>query len=166
MESKSKVFGHPAHTILIVYPLGLLTTSVAFDAAWSLTHKPKFAQASFWMLIAGLLGGVVAAPFGWWDWAFIPKGTRAKRIGLLHGAGNVVVLGLFAASGLLRKPDESKPSVAARGLSLAGGGLTFLTGWLGGELVDRLGVGMDDGANLDAPNSLTGKPADASGEHS
>ncbi len=34
-----------------------------------------------------------------------------------------------------------------------------VTGWLGGELVDRLGVGMDEGANLDAPNSLTGRPA-------
>ena len=30
------------------------------------------------------------------------------------------------------------------------------TGWLGGELVDRLGVGVDDGANLNAPSSLAG----------
>jgi hypothetical protein len=28
-------------------------------------------------------------------------------------------------------------------------------GWLGGELVERLGVGVDDDANLNAPNSLT-----------
>jgi hypothetical protein len=34
-----------------------------------------------------------------------------------------------------------------------------LTAWLGGELVDRLGVGIDNGAHLDAPNSLSGKPA-------
>ncbi len=33
--------------------------------------------------------------------------------------------------------------------------LAMVTGWLGGELVDRLGVGVDDGAHLDAPNSLT-----------
>jgi uncharacterized membrane protein len=158
MESKSKIFGHPAHTILIVFPLGLLSTSVAFDGIWSAKHQPKFAEASFWMLVAGL--------FGWWDWVFIPHNTRAKRIGLLHGAGNVVVLGLFGVSGLLRRSVPSSPSIAARGLSLVGGGLAVLTGWLGGELVDRLGVGVDDGANLDAPNSLTGTPADASGEHS
>jgi len=30
-----------------------------------------------------------------------------------------------------------------------------VTGWLGGELVDRLGVGVSDGANLDAPSSIT-----------
>ena len=166
MESKSKIFGHPAHTILIVFPLGLLSTSVIFDGIWTVTRKPRMGEASFWMLVAGLVGGAVAAPFGWWDWAFIPRKTRAKRIGLLHGVGNVVVLGLFAASGLLRRPDQNNPSLAARGLALAGGGLAGLTGWLGGEMVDRLGVGVDDGANLDASNSLTGKPADAGSEHS
>lgn len=166
MESKSKIFGHPAHTLLIVFPLGLLSTSVVFDALWSAKHQPKQAETSFGMLVSGLIGGAVAAPFGWWDWAFIPPNTRAKRIGLLHGVGNVIVLGLFGASALLRRSGTSTPSVAARGLSLAGGGLAVLTGWLGGELVDRLGVGVDDGANLDAPNSLTGAPADAGGERS
>ena len=34
-----------------------------------------------------------------------------------------------------------------------------MTGWLGGELVDRLGVGVDPGAHLDAPSSLSGQPA-------
>ncbi len=37
--------------------------------------------------------------------------------------------------------------------------LAVVTGWLGGELVERLGVGVDNGANLDAPNSLAGGPA-------
>ena len=45
------------------------------------------------------------------------------------------------------------------GLSLLGAGLAMATAWLGGELVDRLGVGVDDGAHLDAPNSLTEQPA-------
>jgi uncharacterized membrane protein len=39
--------------------------------------------------------------------------------------------------------------------SFFGLGLALVTGWLGGELVDRLGVGVDEGANLDAPSSLT-----------
>lgn len=34
-----------------------------------------------------------------------------------------------------------------------------LTAWLGGELVDRLGVGVDNGANVNASNSLTGRSA-------
>lgn len=48
-------------------------------------------------------------------------------------------------------------------VALAGLALAAVTGWLGGELVDRLGVGLDDGANLDAPNSLSGRPANEPG---
>lgn len=40
-------------------------------------------------------------------------------------------------------------------VAFLGGGIAMITGWLGGELVDRLPVGIDDGANLDAPSSLT-----------
>jgi hypothetical protein len=35
----------------------------------------------------------------------------------------------------------------------------MLTGWLGGELVERLGMSVHNGAHLDAPNSLSGRPA-------
>jgi hypothetical protein len=34
--------------------------------------------------------------------------------------------------------------------------LALGTAWAGGELVERLGVGVDEGANLDAPSSLSG----------
>jgi hypothetical protein len=37
--------------------------------------------------------------------------------------------------------------------------LAAVTGWLGGELVDRLSVGVDDGAHLNAPSSLSNRPA-------
>jgi len=44
-------------------------------------------------------------------------------------------------------------------LAFAGAGVALFAGWLGGELVERLGVGVDTGAHLDAPSSLSGKPA-------
>ncbi|MFL5580821.1 MAG: DUF2231 domain-containing protein, partial [Gemmatimonadaceae bacterium] len=99
------------------------------------------------------------APFGLADWTKIPGGTRAKRIGLLHGGGNVVVLLLFAGSWLLRGDDPRAPESLAVVLALAGAALSLATGWLGGELVDRLGVGVDEGAHVDAPSSLSGRPA-------
>ncbi len=54
---------------------------------------------------------------------------------------------------------DYEPSGAAYAFSFAGLALAAITGWLGGELVDRLGVGVDEGANLDAPSSLSGAPA-------
>jgi uncharacterized membrane protein len=35
----------------------------------------------------------------------------------------------------------------------------LVTGWLGGELVDRMAIGVDEGAHADAPSSLSGRPA-------
>jgi uncharacterized membrane protein len=60
---------------------------------------------------------------------------------------------------LRRDSPNFQPGTFAYILSFAGAGLSLLTGWLGGELVERLSVGVDDGAHLDAPNSLSGKPA-------
>jgi uncharacterized membrane protein len=98
---------------------------------------------------------VVAAVFGLWDWLAIPPRTRAKSVGLLHGAGNVALVALFAAAALLRRDTpEHEPTLAALVLELAGGGLSLVTGWLGGELIYRLGVGVEPEAGLDAPSSL------------
>ncbi|KAB7727031.1 DUF2231 domain-containing protein [Rudanella paleaurantiibacter] len=160
MESKAKVLGHPIHPILIVFPLGLLAASVIFDIVYLLTDTASFALVSFWTLVGGLLGGLVAAVPGWIDWSAIPAGTRAKRVGLAHGLGNVVVLLLFAGSWLFRRDDPGYlPSMLALGLSFVAFAIAGVTGWLGGELVDRLGVGVDDGANLNAPNSLSDRRA-------
>ena len=161
MESKAKALGHPIHQMLIPFPFGLLSTAVIFDIIYLIWGNPTMATVSYWMIIAGIIGGLVAAPFGLIDWLAIPQGTRAKSVGLLHGLGNVVVLLLFALSWWLRYGNAEAsvpylPTTVALVLSFVGFALAGGTGWLGGELVDRLGVGVDDGANLDAVSSLSG----------
>jgi uncharacterized membrane protein len=160
MEARAKLLGHPIHPMLIPFPLGLLTTAAIFDVIYLVTTKPGLAAAAFFAIAAGIVGGLLAAVFGLVDWLAVPAGTRAKRIGVLHGVGNVVVVAVFAASWLLRlgAPDY-RPSALAVGLSIGGALLGGVTGWLGGELVDRLGIGVDDGAHPDSPNSLSGQPA-------
>jgi uncharacterized membrane protein len=158
MESKAKVFGHPAHPILVAFPIGLFVTGVIFDVVYLVTDTPVAAAVAYWMIISGIIGGLVAAPFGLIDWLAIPPNTRAKAIGLLHGGGNAIVLLLFIGSWLLRRQAPENPGAWAYLLSFAGVGLVMVTGWLGGELVDRLGVGVDDDANLNAPSSLSRTP--------
>jgi uncharacterized membrane protein len=102
MESRAKVFGHPVHQMFIVFPLGLLATAVIFDIIYLVTNHASLSAGAYWMLVAGIVGGLVAAPFGVIDWLAIPHGTRAKSVGGLHGGGNVVVLLLFAVSWYLR----------------------------------------------------------------
>src|SRR4051812_11763369 len=162
MESKAKLLGHPIHPMLIVFPLGLLATAVVFDIVALSTGDTSWFGISFWMIAAGIIGGLLAAVFGLVDWWAIPSGTRAKAIGLWHGGGNVVVVVLFGSSWLLRRPSPTQPGTGALALSFAGVILALVSGWLGGELVDRLGMGVDDGAHLNSPNSLSGRPASES----
>ena len=159
MESKARLFGHGLHPILIVFPLGLLGTAAIFDVISLVTGDGKWSDIAFYMIAAGLVGGVVAALFGFIDWFAIPQGTRAKSVGLLHGVGNDIVLVLYAVSWWLRRGHTTDPGTLALALSFAGFALALATGWLGGELVERLGMAVHEGAHLDAPSSLSGRPA-------
>ncbi len=162
MEAKARLFGHAIHQMLIPFPLGLLATGVVFDVIYLATGNSTMSLVAFYMIAAGIVGGLIAAPFGTVDWLAIPKATRARYIGALHGAGNLLVVILFAVSWYIRygEPAPSHPpTTSALVMSFAGTLLALVTGWLGGELVDRLAVGVDEGAHVDAPSSLSGRPA-------
>ncbi|MCP2243838.1 DUF2231 domain-containing protein [Lentzea aerocolonigenes] len=161
MRSRVRAAGHAVHPILIVFPLGLLTTAVGFDVLYLITSRTSFAFTAAHLVFAGVLMGVVTAATGWLDWFLVtPQGSRARRIGLLHGLVNAVVLVLFAVSWTLRLavPDwiPSWPALVAAWLGVLAAGLG---GWLGGELVERLGISVDSDAGPDAPSSLRGVAA-------
>jgi uncharacterized membrane protein len=160
MQSKARALGHPIHQMLVVIPLGMFIAAAVFDGLYYWLGNTTFATISYYNIAGGIIGGLIAAVFGLIDWLAIPAGTRAKRIGLFHGATNVTMVMLFAAAWIARTalPDLA-PTTFVLGVELAAIVLALLAGWLGGELVDRLGVGVDDGANLNAPNSLSGRPA-------
>lgn len=155
MESKAKAVGHSIHQMLVAFPVGLLLTSVAFDALALVVSSPSMSAAAYWMLVGGIVGGVIAAPFGLIDLMAIPVGTRASRIGTWHAVGNVVVLCLFISSWALRSSTAAAPGLAVF-LSMAGALVVLMTAWLGGELVSRLGVGVAPRAHVNASSSLRG----------
>lgn len=160
MESRAKFLGHSLHQMMIVFPLGLLVTSVLFDVAGALSGKAEFYRVAYWMISVGVVSGLLAAVTGWIDWGAIPTGTRAKMIGLSHGLANTLMLAAFGLSWWIRySTNPANPSVLAIVLSFLAFGVGLFSAWLGGELVNRLGVGIDNGANLNAPSSLSGKPA-------
>ena len=64
MESKVKLLGHPIHPMLIVFPLGLLVIGVLFDIIRMFTGNDVLAAVAFWNIAAGVVGGLLAALFG------------------------------------------------------------------------------------------------------
>ncbi|WP_200959406.1 DUF2231 domain-containing protein [Hydrogenophaga sp. Root209] len=152
MNRSIHLFGHPVHQLLVLFPGGLLFTAVLVDLCTLVGTGPRAMQLAHDLLALALAGGLFAAPFGWLDWRRIPRGTRARRVGALHGGGNAVALGLFALSWFLREAGLP-PSAPVLALSLVAGACMLGTVWLGGELVTRLGVGVHVGAYPDAPGS-------------
>ena len=154
MEGRAKLLGHSLHPMLIVFPLGLLGGAVIFEIVYYITGNSMYSVVTYWMIASGLIGGLVAAVFGLIDWTAIPDGTRAKSIGMMHAGTNVVVLLLFALSWFLRSGPTYQPSTFASVLAFGGLLASLAGGWLGGELVERLGVAVHEGANVNAPSSL------------
>jgi len=155
MEARAKVLGHPVHQMLIPIPLGLFVTAAVLDIIASIADWRMLTVVSFWNLVIGIGAALVAAVFGLVDWTAIPKGTRAKRIGAVHGIGNVLMVGLFFIAVLLRM-DEPAYAVTGGALALEVVALVIgaITGWLGGELVDRHGIGVHADAHPNASSSL------------
>lgn len=163
MESRTKFFGHPVHPILVVYPLAMFSGAVIFDILNLITANSVFPVVSYYMIAVGVIGGLVAAIFGFIDWLGLPGNSRARQIGLWHGLGNFTIVLMFIASWIIRRGAvDFVPNTLALILAFAGVALVLITGWIGGELVYRLSVGVDPGANINAPSSLSDQPASAS----
>lgn len=164
MESRLKVLGHPVHPMLIVFPVGLLVVAVVFDIADAVGGSWLLGEVAYWNISAGLVGAVLAAVTGAFDLLALPTGTRAKRVAITHALVNLGVVLLFAGVWVVRTGAEQRG--AGGGLLaievVALGGLV-LGAWFGGELVDRLGVGVDPDAGLDASSSLRAGRAEAAG---
>jgi uncharacterized membrane protein len=161
MKATATALGHPIHPMLIAFPLGLLPVASIFDIIYLYSHNGHWADVSYWVIAAGVIGGLIAAVFGLIDWIGIPTGTRAKYIGLIHGLINVALVVLFIVSWLLRRPNPAAPDLLPIVLGFAAIVLALVSGWLGGELVYRLNIAVDEGAHPDAPNSLSHQPVTA-----
>jgi uncharacterized membrane protein len=153
--AKLRVAGHALHPMLIVFPLGLLATSLAWDLAFLASGNPMWGQLAFWTIVAGVIGALLAAVPGFVDWMGIADRTRAKRVGVYHMAVNLTVVLLFVISAAARYTrGYGTPTLSMMVIGWIGIALAIVGGWLGGELVERLGVGVYSDANPDAPSSL------------
>lgn len=155
MESRAKLLGHPVHQMLVPIPAGLFIVGAVLDIVDAFVDASWIPTVTYWNIAIGIVTAGLAAIFGLVDWTQIPRNTRAKRVGAVHGLGNVAAVALFGIALWMRSNNIGYAvEPAALGLEAVAFVMLGVTAWLGGELVDRLGVGVDEGAHVDAPNSL------------
>ena len=144
MKSKASIAGHPIHPMLIPFPLALWATSFVVDILFYFLRHPTLLVVAKFMIAAGCLGAIAAAIPGIIDWLAIKNGD-VKRVANWHARLNVAALVVFAISLFLRMGRYSE--LVGRKLtipfllSLLGVILICISGWLGGELVFRYGLG-------------------------
>jgi uncharacterized membrane protein len=156
MRSRVRALGHPVHPMLVMFPVALFITGTLFDVIHLFSDNGVFAEVGFWSVTAGLVGAVLAALTGFTDWTKIPNRTRAKSVGVRHGLLNSFVLLVFLVCWALRlDATDHAPSGAIVVAELIAVGVAGVAAWLGGELVDRLSIGVDEDAQPNATSSLT-----------
>jgi len=155
MESRAKLLGHPVHQMLIPLPAGLFIVAALLDIIQPFVTWTWVPTVTYWNLTVGIATALLAAVFGAIDWTKIQPHTRAKRVATLHGAGNVLAVVMFGAVVYLRSNNlDYRSDNVSLTIEILAFALLGVTAWLGGELVDRLGIGVDEGAHADAPSSL------------
>ncbi len=145
MRSKASIAGHPIHPMLIPFPLALWATSFVVDILFYFLRHPTLLVISKFMIAAGCIGGLAAAIPGIVDWLSI-KNDPAKKVANWHARLNIIALVVFAISLLLRLGSYSdfvgRKLTIPFLLSLVGVILISISGWLGGELAFRYGIGQ------------------------
>jgi uncharacterized membrane protein len=151
VPSTVAIAGHPIHPAVITFPIGLLVSVLATDIAYWLLGDPFWARASFWLIVGGLVTGLVAAITGLLDFIRIGR-VRKHTAGWAHMYANVTALVLTAINLGLRLGDPTE-NVVFTGLiiSVIIAALLGISGWYGGELVYRHKVAVIGYGDQDQP---------------
>ncbi len=144
MRARAQIKSHPLHPLLVAFPIGLLVTSLIFDLIGRALASGALFAAAWYCMIAGLIGGALAAVPGAIDFfTVVPPNSSGKRRGYKHALLNVAVLAVFLADAAYRGGPAAPASGTSLVLSAMGVVLLFISGWLGGTLVYRNQIAVD-----------------------
>jgi uncharacterized membrane protein len=129
---------HAQHVVLIHFPIALLLTGVAFDAASQWTQRQALAIAAYYNLSVAAISALPVVASGLLAWQWQLGGHRPKGTLLLHlvlGAASTVTIWLvwWLHQRARRTPEQPLPAYRWP-LEILAVALVTLTGHLGGFL--------------------------------
>jgi len=137
------------HPIFVHITIGALTLSLLFYfLAWLGRRSPLFEQwlaAARWTLWTGAVFAIVTAYFGWRAFNTVEHDEAAHEVMIEHrnlALATIAVAVVLVLWSLLRRRVQGDMSWGFRIVLLIAFGLLVATGWHGGELVYRHGLGV------------------------
>lgn len=141
LRSTASIKGHPIHPMLVPFPIVLFLAALATDVAFAVDGWGGWAAASKWLLGAGIAGALLAAIAGFTDF-FGNSRIREYRDAWLHMFANLAGVVLEVVNFILRLANERAAGSIGLALSAVVALILLFSGWKGGELVFRHGVGQ------------------------
>ena len=145
-HSTAKIADHPIHPMLIPFPIVCFILTFILDSVYS-RGDGGVAEASTWILGFGLVMAALAAVTGLTDYL---GDERVRRLSdaLKHMLANVTAVVLELVNFVLRLKDPE--SIGSVGVYISAVVVLILlySGWKGGDLVFKHGVGVRDRSNL------------------
>ena len=142
ISSTAQIARHPIHPMLVPFPIVCFVGALLTDIMYFATEEIVWAYFSSWLLVIGVIMGVIAAIAGLIDFLGNPL-IRAQTPAWPHLIGNLIVL-VLSFFNLLVHQRDGWTSVVPTGLILSLVVVLILpiTGWLGWSMVYRHGVGV------------------------
>lgn len=145
MKSKAAIKGHPVHPMLVPLPIGAWALALIGDIVYASTANGFWYQFSYYAMLVGFIGALVAAIFGLTDYLGVRMSEAGHRSATTHLILNLIVVVVYAVNLWLRK-DFKATTGSAWTLVFTLEVLSFLTlavsGWIGGELSYRHKIGI------------------------
>ncbi len=143
-RSTAKIGSHPIHPMLIPFPIATLVGAFVADIVFAMSGDIFWARAAIYLLGAGIVTALLAAVFGFIDF-FGSQRIRDLSHAWQHMFANLLVVVVAVVNFLLRLGDEGD-AVLPTGLILSGVTVAILlfSGWRGGDLIYRHGVGTPE----------------------
>jgi uncharacterized membrane protein len=144
-HSTARIGGHPLHPMIVPFPIAFFISAFVTDIAFLRTNSLGWADASMWLLGAGLAMALLAAALGLTDFLGEPR-VRRIRQAWLHMGGNVLAVALAAGNFALRAAQGPADAISPAGVTLSAvvAVLLLFNGWMGWALVYRHHVGISD----------------------
>ena len=141
-HSTAQIGGHPIHPMLIPFPIVCFILTFVCDLLYTQGHT-ELATASKWLLLIGLVMAALAAVTGLTDFLGDQR-IRGASDAVKHMLANVGAVVLELVNLFLRRGNDA--FIGSTGVYISGLVVLILlySGWKGGDLVYRHGIGVHD----------------------